>query len=117
MGSGEETPPDISEDEAEVTKEEALSIAREEAQKETYQYQSWESDFQAQDGSGEFIPAGEELAPSIGWPGTDEDGEKLYRGQALWSVFFVDQNDPLTTLTVYVDAMTGDVVGVGARSD
>ena len=117
LGSGEETPPDISEDEAEVTKEEALSIAREEAQKETYQYQSWESDFQAQDGSGEFIPAGEELAPPIGWPGTDEDGEKLYRGQALWSVFFVDQNDPLTTLTVYVDAMTGDVVGVGARSD
>ena len=117
LGSGEETPPDISEDEAEVTKEEALAIAREEAKKETYQYQSWESDFQAQDGSGEFIPAGEELAPSIWWPGTDEDGEKLYHGQALWSVRLFDQNDPLTSLVVYVDAMTGDVVGVGALSD
>ena len=117
LGDGEETPPDISEDEAEVTLEEAMAIAREEAKKEEYQYQSWESDFQTQDGSGEFIPAGEELHPVIQWHGTSEDGERLYHGQALWSVRFVDQNDSLTSLFVYVDAMTGDVVGVGSLSD
>ena len=117
LGDGEETPPDISEDEAEVTREEAVAIAREEAKKEEYQYQSWESDFQTQDGSGEFIPAGEELHPVIQWHGTSEDGERLYHGQALWSVRFVDQNDSLTSLFVYVDAMTGDVVGVGSLSD
>ena len=117
LGDGEETPPDISEDEAEVTKDEALAIAREEAKKEEYQYQGWESDFQTDADRCTFLAAGETLPAVMEWPAKDEDGKQLYHEQALWSVRFVDQNDPLTSLYVYVDAMTGDVLGAAPLSD
>ena len=117
LGEEEETPPDITEDEAEVTREEAIAIAQEEAKKDEYNYQGWESDFQTSEEHVKFIPAGETFTPAIEWEGLDEDGQALFHGQAMWSVWFVDQNDPLTSLFVYVDAMTGDILGAGPMSD
>ena len=47
----------------------------------------------------------------------DADGEPLYTDQPVWAVRLTDRNDPLTSLLIYVDAETGDVVGAGQLSD
>ena len=66
----------------------------------------------------EFVPAGETLSPWNGdWAAQDEDGQLLYESQALWSVRMADQKDAAKFLVVYVDAMTGDVLGAGAESE
>ena len=106
----------VTEEEAKVTKDEAAAIALEESKKE--QYQSGESDYAGGQPTVEFVPAGETLSPWNGdWAAQDEDGQLLYESQALWSVRMADQKDAAKFLVVYVDAMTGDVLGAGAQSE
>ena len=106
----------VTEEEAKVTKDEAAAIALEESKKE--QYQSGESDYAGGQPTVEFVPAGETLSPWNGdWAAQDEDGQLLYESQALWSVRMADQKDAAKFLVVYVDAMTGDVLGAGAESE
>ena len=107
------------EEETAISEEQAIETALEEAKKEMYQYQSWESDF-SDGAAAELLSSEEELlahAWEADWAVTDDAGEPLYTGQAIWSVHLTDQNDPLTHLLVYVDAETGAVVGAGKMSD
>ena len=35
----------------------------------------------------------------------------------MWKIRLFDENDPLTSLYIYIDAIDGDVIGAGASSD
>ena len=35
----------------------------------------------------------------------------------MWKIVLFDQNDPLTNLCIYIDAISGEVIGAGASSD
>ena len=109
----------LGEEEPTVTEDQAIQTALEEAKKEIYQYQGWESDF-SHGPMAELLSDREDLLDHLweeDWAVQDEAGEALYTGQPVWQVRLTDQNDPLTSLLIYVDAETGDVVGAGKLSD
>lgn len=109
----------LGEEEPTVTEDQAIQTALEEAKKEIYQYQGWESDF-SYGPMAELLSDREDLLDHLweeDWAVQDEAGEALYTGQPVWQVRLTDQNDPLTSLLIYVDAETGDVVGAGKLSD
>ena len=35
----------------------------------------------------------------------------------MWRVRLFDENDPLTALYIYINALTGEVIGAGCQSD
>ena len=35
----------------------------------------------------------------------------------MWKIRLFDENDPLTSLYIYIDAINGNVIGAGASSD
>ena len=35
----------------------------------------------------------------------------------MWKIFLSDENDPLTGLYIYIDAVNGNIIGAGAQSD
>ncbi len=109
----------LGEGEQGITEEKAIEIALEEAKKELYQYQPWESDFSEGAYAQKLSSKDDWLAfPwSEEWAVKDADGEPLYTDQPVWAVRLTDRNDPLTSLLIYVDAETGDVVGAGQLSD
>ena len=109
----------LGEEEPSITEEQAIETALEEAKKEIYQYQSWESDF-SDAPLAELIDDRDDLLDHLwddAWAVKNEAGEALYNGQPVWQVHLSDQNDPLTSLLIYVDAETGAVVGAGKLSD
>ena len=113
-----------------VTKEEATTIAEEEAKKSKYQYQGWVSDFSAtevfsdENGNYEIVA---ELLYSLDdihrlyyWEddwAKDSNINNVFKGQPVWCIRLGDKNDPLTNLYIYVDATNGSVVGAGKASD
>ena len=113
-----------------ITKEEAATIAEEEAKKSKYQYQGWVSDFSAtevfSDGNGNY-EISSELLYSLDdihrlyyWEddwAKDSNINNLFKGQPVWCVRLGDKNDPLTNLYIYVDATNGNVLGAGKASD
>ncbi|MBQ6824648.1 MAG: serpin family protein [Clostridia bacterium] len=98
-----------------ITREKALQIAMEEAKKEKYQYQPWESNFTAKNAKGvELKRLSNDPYPV--W--TPEWGLNPAVPEGLcWAVRLFDENDPLTTLYIYVDAYSGVVLGGGQLSD
>ena len=102
---------------AAISEERAIEIALEEAKKDTYQYQSWKSDFSDQPHAILLISEEEVLHWEEKWEHKDENGKKLYIGQPVWSVRITDKNDSLTSLVVYVDIDSGAVVGAAKISD
>ena len=100
-----------------ISEEQAMEKALEEAKKEVYQYQSWESDF-SEGATASKLTARDQMPDwQEDWAVKDADGQLLYTGQTVWSVQLTDRNDPLTHLLIYLDAQTGDVVGAGKVSD
>lgn len=113
-----------------ITKEEAASIAEEEAKKDKYQYQGWKSEFSAteifSDGNGnyeisaELIYSLDEIHRLYYWENEwakDSNINNLFKGQPVWCIRLGDKNDPLTSLYIYVDATNGSVIGAGKASD
>ena len=102
-----------------ITEEKAMEIALEEAKKEIYQSQERESDFSG-DASAQKLSSEDDWLAfpwNEEWAVKDANGEPLYTDQPVWAVRLTDRNDPLTSLMIYVDAETGDVVGAGSISD
>lgn len=112
-----------------ITKEEAATIAEEEAKKEKYQYQGWVSDFSAtevfSDGNGnyeisaELIYSLDDIHRLYYWEEewAIDSNINIFKGQPVWCIRLGDKNDPLTNLYIYVDATNGNVVGAGQASD
>ena len=113
-----------------VTKEEAATIAEEEAKNKKYQYQGWVSDFSAtevwvdENGnyeiSAELIFSLDDIHRLYYWEedwAKDSNINNLFKGQPVWCIRLGDKNDPLTNLYIYVDANNGKVVGAGKASD
>ena len=113
-----------------VTKEEAATIAEEEAKNKKYQYQGWVSDFSAtevwvdENGnyeiSAELIYSLDDIHRIYYWEedwAKDSNINNLFKGQPVWCIRLGDKNDPLTNLYIYVDANNGKVVGAGKASD
>ena len=96
-----------------------MEIALEEAKKEIYQSQERESDFSGDASAQKLSSEDDWLAFPWNevWAVKDANGEPLYTDQPVWAVRLTDRNDPLTSLMIYVDAETGDVVGAGSISD
>ena len=113
-----------------VTKEEAATIAEEEAKNKKYQYQGWVSDFSAtevwvdENGnyeiSAELIYSLDDIHRLYYWEedwAKDSNINNLFKGQPVWCIRLGDKNDPLTNLYIYVDANNGNVIGAGKASD
>ena len=113
-----------------VTKEEAATIAEEEAKNKKYQYQGWVSDFSAtevwvdENGnyeiSAELIYSLDDIHRLYYWEedwAKDSNINNLFKGQPVWCIRLGDKNDPLTNLYIYVDANNGKVIGAGKASD
>ena len=113
-----------------ITKEEAATIAEEEAKKSKYQYQPWQSDFSAKeffsDENGNYEIAAEllysldDIHRLYYWENEwakDSNINNVFKGQPVWCIRLGDKNDPLTSLYIYVDATNGNVVGAGQSSD
>ena len=99
----------------------ACDIADNEAKKEKYQYQPWRSEFYSrgknkQDSvSAELISNLSTISKGANWNPNWQVGE--YRNTLMWKIRLFDENDPLTSLYIYVNAINGDIVGAGDSSD
>lgn len=120
-----------------ITRRTAMRIAAEEAKDPKYQYQSRESVYLLHpDCTADSVemayrrPDAGDSAPDLGRNGDyslnfrssgrwekEWTTEHYYTSSVLWAVRLFDQNDPLTSLYIYVDADNGNVVGGGALSD
>ena len=104
-----------------ISIEQACDIADKEAQKSKYQYQPWESVFLSRynndikNASIELVSDLSNIGKSYYW----NDAWKImdYKNTLMWRVRLFDENDPLTALYIYINALTGEVIGAGCQSD
>lgn len=104
-----------------ISVEKACDIADIEAKNEKYQYQSWNSEFYTRGRtkndyiSAELISDLSDISKLYHW----NEGWKnsQYNGKLMWKVRLFDENDSLTSLYIYIDAINGQVIGAGASSD
>lgn len=103
-----------------ISPEKACDIADKEAQKDIYQYQSWKSEFYSRGEENNYQMA-IELKNGIDINNLDweDDWKKTtdYEDKLTWSVRLFDRNDPLTSLFIYIDATSGNILGAGKLSD
>ena len=97
-----------------ISLEKASNIANEEAKKEIYQFQPWESKFYST-GSAKLISKMSNVDKLSHW--NEEWTTNKYSEQLMWQIRLLDENDPLTSLYIYIDAINGDVLGAGSSSD
>ena len=104
-----------------ISKEKAAELAEKEAQDEKYQYQGWKSEFYAQGKqkidpiSGQLLYGLDEISRLYYWK---EEWKKAdISGKLMWQIRLFDENDPLTSLYIYVDCENGSILGAGASSD
>ena len=104
-----------------ISKIEAAKIAEKEAQKDKYDYTGKNSDFQA------IFPENEDY-PITGVLIKEKHKDRVYylkdrwdtgkyNGQLMWEIRLFDKNKELTSLYIYVDAITGEILGAGDLSD
>ena len=104
-----------------ISPEDAADIADEEAKKEKYQYQPWKSEFYTRGKnkndyiSAELISDLSDISRFYHWNAEWQVNE--YKGKIMWKIRLFDENDPLTSLYIYIDATNGDVIGAGDSSD
>ena len=48
---------------------------------------------------------------------TKEWAKSNYENRLMWKIRLFDENDPLTSLYIYLDSVTGEIVGAGQSSD
>lgn len=104
-----------------ISLDKACDIADNEAKKEKYQYQSWKSEFYSR-GKDKQDEAAVELISDLSiinklylwnkdWQVSD------YKNTLMWQIRLFDENDPLTSLYIYVNAINGSIIGAGYSSD
>lgn len=103
-----------------ISIETASDIAEEEAKKAKYQYQGWKSEFYTRESendsiSGELIFELNDISKFYHWKAEWQNEE--YEGKTMWKIRLLDKNDPLTNLYIYIDAISGKIIGAGAESD
>lgn len=103
-----------------ISLETAIQIAEKEAKKEKYQYQGWRSEFyciKSEDDAdlGELICGLDDISRNYHWNEAWKYDE--YKGKIMWKIRLFDKNDPLTSLYIYIDAISGKVIGAGQSSD
>lgn len=104
-----------------ISYNQAANIADEEAKNLKYQYQSWKSEFYSRGkDNNEVLDAKlteglDEIDRLYYWE--SEWKIKDYNECLMWQIRLFDENDPLTSLYIYVDAKNGDIVGAGKASD
>lgn len=101
-----------------ISQQEALAIAEKEAEKECYDYQGWDSLFKV-NGSPTLCMTEEELLKEglVRYERLKGDDPSYYEGRPIWSMRLIDETDPLTSLFLYVDAETGEILGYRTLSD
>lgn len=104
-----------------ISYNEAADIADEEAKNSKYQYQSWKSEFYSRGKlNNQVLDAKlcyglEEIDRLYMWE--EEWKVSDYNDKLMWQIGLFDENDPLTSLYIYVDAKDGSIVGAGKMSD
>ena len=104
-----------------ISIEKACDIADKEAQNAKYQYQPWKSEFYSRGYdkkdsiSAELISNLSSISKFSHW--NEEWKVSDYKNKLMWKVRLFDENDPLTSLYIYVDAINGKIIGAGASSD
>lgn len=104
-----------------ISDEKACDIADMEAKNSKYQYQPWKSEFYSRGYdkkdsiSAELISNLSSISKFSHW--NEEWKVSEYKNKLMWKVRLFDQNDPLTSLYIYVDAINGKIIGAGASSD
>ena len=104
-----------------ISIEKACDIADIEAQNKKYQYQSWKSEFYTrgknknESGSAELIYDLSDISRVYHWKENWKKGE--YKNIIMWKVRLFDENDPLTSLYIYINAVNGEIIGAGSISD
>lgn len=104
-----------------ISLEKACDIADKEAEDSKYQYQPWKSEFYTRGKdkndyiSAELISNLSSISKYSHWK--EEWKKSDYSGKLMWKIRLFDENDPLTSLYIYIDAIDGDVIGAGASSD
>lgn len=112
-----ETEPETASVITKISQQEAIAIAEKEAEKECYDYQGWDSLFKCgipalcmtED---EFLKAG-----GVRYEHLKGEDPSYYEGRPIWSMRLIDETDPLTSLFLYVDAETGEILGYSTLSD
>lgn len=104
-----------------ISLEKAADIADEEAKKDKYQYQPWVSEFYTR-GKNRNDPISADLITDLSsisrfshW--NEEWKVRDYKDKLMWKIRLFDENDPLTSLYIYIDAENGDIIGAGDSSD
>lgn len=105
-----------------ISLDKACDLADEEAKNGKYQYQPWKSEFYSRGkNKNDYISA--ELISNLSdinrlyfW---NKNWEKInYENvDLMWQIRLSDENDPLTSLYIYIDAINGSIVGAGNASD
>lgn len=103
-----------------ISIETASDIAEAEAKKAKYQYQGWKSEFYARESendsiSRELIFGLDDISKLYHWKAEWQNEE--YEEKTMWKIRLLDKNDPLTNLYIYIDAISGKIIGAGAESD
>ncbi len=104
-----------------ISLEKACDIADEEAKDTKYQYQPWKSEFYTRGKdkndfiSAELISNLSDISKFYHW--NEEWKKSEYEGILMWKIRLFDENDPLTSLYIYINAINGNVIGAGASSD
>ena len=104
-----------------IMPDKAGDIADKEAKDPKYQYQPWKSEFYSRGKnkddslSIELMVGLSEIDRLYHW---DENWKKSdYENKLMWMVRLFDENDPLTSLYIFVDSVTGEIIGAGQSSD
>lgn len=112
-----ETEPETASVITKISQQEAIAIAEKEAEKECYDYQGWDSLFEC--GTPRLCMTEDEFLKEGGVRYEHLKGEdpSYYEGRPIWSMRLIDETDPLTSLFLYVDAETGEILGYSTLSD
>lgn len=105
-----------------ISETKAADIADQEATKDKYQYQGWKSDFKSRgkeklssEISSRLMYGIDEITRLYNW---DENWKiSDYKDKLMWEIRLNDENDPLTSLYIFIDAYNGTIIGAGKSSD
>lgn len=97
-----------------ISIENACNLADIEATNTQYQYQPWKSNFKSISDAKLILKIGD-IDRLYYW--NENWKTDKYKGQLMWQVRLFDENDDLTSLYIYVDAVNGDILGAGSSSD
>ncbi len=101
-----------------ITREQAIKIAIEEAKKDKYDYQGWDSDFYFNDSEANTPILTSDKTYGNGFWVEEWYNEKCADKETVcWVVRLYDKKDPLTSLVLYIDGILGEVVGGAQLSD